>query len=81
MLSVDALQKIHGAHSKCSKRNTLYETMGYNGCPNLDSMLDRGDHRWRRQVWDKAMNTKGTSIQPAQSPVYRLECSQVLHSS
>ncbi|KAL7787138.1 cytochrome P450 [Trichoderma ceciliae] len=58
LLSIDALQKVHGAGSKCSKRNTVYEVVHYEGCPNIDSILNRDDHRWRRQIWDRAFNTK-----------------------
>ncbi|KAL6898691.1 cytochrome P450 [Trichoderma evansii] len=57
-LSIDALQKVHGAGSQCSKQNTPYETVNYNGHLNLDSITNHKDHRWRRQIWDKAFSTK-----------------------
>lgn len=57
-LSIDALQKVHGAGSQCSKQNTPYEAVAYKGYPNLDTVLNHKDHRWRRQVWDKAFSTK-----------------------
>ncbi|KAL7944135.1 cytochrome P450 [Trichoderma barbatum] len=57
-LSIDAQQKVHGTGTRCSKRDTVYEALNYEGYTNLESMLNREDHRWRRQVWDKAFNTK-----------------------
>ncbi|KAH8799714.1 cytochrome P450 [Xylogone sp. PMI_703] len=58
IVSLDAQQKIHNTQSKVNKKNTLYDFMHYNGAHNLDSILDKEEHRWRRQVWDKALNTK-----------------------
>ena len=29
---------------------------------NLDGMLTREDHRWRRQVWERAMTTKQLAV-------------------
>lgn len=57
-LSLDAQHKVHGAGSRCSKRDTPYEAVDYNGHPNLDTILNHQDHRWRRQIWDKAFSTK-----------------------
>ncbi|KAH8898737.1 cytochrome P450 [Thozetella sp. PMI_491] len=56
--SVDAIQKIHGAQSKCNKAGTFYEFVTFNGVHNLDSMPRLEQHRWRRQVWDRALNSK-----------------------
>ncbi|KAM0261045.1 hypothetical protein ACHAQJ_002484 [Trichoderma viride] len=56
--SIDALQKVHLAGTRCSKRSTPYEVIDYKGHSNLDTILNREEHRWRRQVWDKAFNTK-----------------------
>ncbi|KAH8124571.1 hypothetical protein ACSS6W_007787 [Trichoderma asperelloides] len=61
-LSIDAQQKIHGAGSPCSKQNSAYESVNYNGHPNLDTILNHKDHRWRRQIWDKAFSTKSLEI-------------------
>lgn len=57
-LSLDALHKMHGAGSACSKRNSAYESIQYNGHSNLDTILNHQEHRWRRQIWDKAFSTK-----------------------
>jgi hypothetical protein len=57
-LSLDAQQKMHGAGSQCSKRDTAYVAVNYNGHQNLDSIMNHKDHRWRRQIWDKAFSTK-----------------------
>lgn len=57
-LSLDAQHKIHGAGSQCSKRDSPYEAVNYKGHPNLDTILNHKDHRWRRQIWDKAFSTK-----------------------
>lgn len=59
--SVDSLGKIHAASAKSSKRGTFYDYINYNGEYNLDSILDREPHRWRRQVWDKGMMSKRKS--------------------
>lgn len=55
----DAVQLIHGARSRCRKRNAgVYNVVTFEGEPSLDSILDREPHRWRRQVWERAMTTK-----------------------
>jgi hypothetical protein len=59
LLRTDAIDKVHGANSKCTKRGTRADNFTYHGVRNLDSMVDRDEHRWRRQVWDKAFGTKG----------------------
>ncbi|KAK5991698.1 Cytochrome P450 monooxygenase orf5 [Cladobotryum mycophilum] len=72
ILSLDAQQKVHGAHSKCSKRRTMYEVIHYNGALNLDSIMDRDEHRWRRQVWDKAIGTRSLET-------YEVYAREVMH--
>jgi hypothetical protein len=42
-----------------NKRESFYELVNYKGVQNLSTMQDIEEHRWRRQVWDKALNTKG----------------------
>lgn len=60
ILSTDAITKIHASKSGCRKRNAgLYNVLHYKGEYNLDSILDREEHRWRRQIWERAMTTKG----------------------
>ncbi len=59
MLSTDAVEKVHGGRSKCDKRGTRAEWFTFKGKPNLDSIIGRDQHRWRRQVWEKAFSTKG----------------------
>ncbi|KAH8883039.1 cytochrome P450 [Thozetella sp. PMI_491] len=56
--SADAIQKVHGAQSKCDKSDTFYEFVTYKGELNIDSQPRREEHRWRRQVWDRALNSK-----------------------
>ncbi|EGR47011.1 uncharacterized protein TRIREDRAFT_64900 [Trichoderma reesei QM6a] len=58
VLSTDAQQKVHRASSRCSKQDTVYEVVHYQGYKNLETVVDRDEHRSRRQVWDKAFNTK-----------------------
>ncbi|KAH8812322.1 cytochrome P450 [Xylogone sp. PMI_703] len=72
IMSLDAQQKIHGAQSRCSKRETFFEVIGYKGSPNLNSMGNREEHRWRRQVWDKAMNSQALEN-------YELYAREVMH--
>lgn len=57
-MSIDAIQKVHGAGSRCNKSQELYSLLTTKGELNLDSIGNREDHRRRRQVWDKAMNSK-----------------------
>ncbi len=59
MLSTDVVEKVHGGRSKCDKRGTRAEWFKFKGKPNLDSIIERDEHRWRRQVWEKAFSTKG----------------------
>ncbi|KAK4213205.1 Tryprostatin B 6-hydroxylase [Rhypophila decipiens] len=63
ILQPSAIQLIHGAKSGCRKRNAgVYNVVTYKGEHNLDSMLDREDHRWRRQVWERSLTTKNLTI-------------------
>ncbi|KAK1757195.1 Tryprostatin B 6-hydroxylase [Echria macrotheca] len=62
ILSTDAIPKIHAAKSGCRKRHAgVYDVVHYRGAYNLDSILDREEHRWRRQVWERAMTTSSLS--------------------
>ncbi|KAL7908177.1 cytochrome P450 [Trichoderma velutinum] len=58
VLSTDAQQKVHGSGTRCRKENTAYESVDYKGFQNLEGMVDREEHRRRRQIWDKAFSTK-----------------------
>lgn len=58
-LSLDAQHKIHEAGTACSKRNSAYESISYNGHPNVETIMNHSEHRRRRQIWDKAFSTKG----------------------
>ncbi|KAK0710627.1 cytochrome P450 [Lasiosphaeris hirsuta] len=59
ILSTDAIPKIHSSKSGCRKRDAgIYNVVTYKGEYNLDSILDREEHRWRRRVWERAMTTK-----------------------
>ncbi|KAK4447358.1 Tryprostatin B 6-hydroxylase [Podospora aff. communis PSN243] len=59
ILSSAGIPPIHASKSGCRKRNAgVYNVIHYKGEYNLDSILDREEHRWRRQVWEKAMTTK-----------------------
>ncbi|KAK0641738.1 cytochrome P450 [Cercophora newfieldiana] len=63
ILSSAAIPAIHAAKSGCRKRNAgVYNVVHYNGAYNLDSILDREEHRWRRQVWERAMTTKALTV-------------------
>jgi tryprostatin B 6-hydroxylase len=54
---IDALQKVHGIQTGCSKKNNAgYEGLQFKGERNLDSVTDHGEHRMRRKVWDKALS-------------------------
>lgn len=57
--SIDAIQKVHGSGSGCSKKDTSYSFVSVNGIHNLDSVDDHGIHRARRVFWDKAFSSKG----------------------
>ncbi|KAK4455098.1 Tryprostatin B 6-hydroxylase [Podospora aff. communis PSN243] len=72
ILSTDALPTLHSSKSKCTKRHAgIYSVVHYNGTPNLDSITDREEHRWRRQVWERAMTT---SAQAEYEKVTRTIC-------
>ncbi|KAL7805663.1 cytochrome P450 [Trichoderma aethiopicum] len=58
VLSTDAQQKLHKASSRCSKQGTVYEVVHYEGYSNLETAVDRDEHRVKRQVWDRAFNAK-----------------------
>jgi len=50
---------VHGSQSSCRKRNAgVYDFIHYKGSYNLDSILDREEHRPRRQIWERAMTTR-----------------------
>jgi len=60
VLNSAAIPAIHAAKSGCRKRNAgVYDVLHYNGAYNLDSILDREEHRWRRRVWERGMTTQG----------------------
>ncbi|KAL2879326.1 hypothetical protein SGCOL_005454 [Colletotrichum sp. CLE4] len=55
---VDAINKIHGPQTKCTKRNTgFYDALRTKGELNLDSLSHNEVHRDRRKVWDQALGT------------------------
>lgn len=58
--SLDCMKVIHGPQAKCIKAN-WYSTMEYgpHRILNLDAITDKTEHRFRRQVWDKAFNGQG----------------------
>ena len=63
VLSIDAISKVHGALSKCTKKHTgLYDVFSYKGMKNLDGITEPREHRDRRRIWDKAMTKQCTSI-------------------
>ncbi|KAH6977010.1 cytochrome P450 [Ilyonectria sp. MPI-CAGE-AT-0026] len=57
---METMTEVHGLQSKCSKGN-FCATMeyGHSRVLNLDSIIDKAEHRARRQVWDRAFNKKG----------------------
>lgn len=57
--SAEAFVRMHSAGSGFSKKGTVYQALVVRGERNLDTIVDHGEHRARRKVWDKAMNTKG----------------------
>ncbi|GAB1318032.1 Cytochrome P450 E-class, group IV [Madurella fahalii] len=59
IVSSEAIPKIHASKSGCKKRDTgIYDVILYKGESNLVSMLNHEEHRWRRQVWERAMTKK-----------------------
>ncbi|CAM1510458.1 Fc.00g007930.m01.CDS01 [Cosmosporella sp. VM-42] len=70
--SIDCMTQVHGPQSKCVKDNqyTVVE-YGPHRCLNLAAMPDKTDHRYRRQVWDKAFNGKAFDAreQPIRSTI------------
>ena len=63
LLSSDGIPAIHSSKSKCTKRNAgIYNVIHYKGERNIDAILDPEEHRPRRQVWERAMSTKGKSV-------------------
>ncbi|KAK5651342.1 hypothetical protein OQA88_12575 [Cercophora sp. LCS_1] len=63
ILSSTAIPTIHASKSGCRKRNAgVYNVVHYNGAHNLDSILDREEHRWRRQIWERAVTSKALGV-------------------
>ncbi|KAK4228689.1 Tryprostatin B 6-hydroxylase [Podospora fimiseda] len=70
----DAIDKIHASRSKCRKKDAgVYNALESKGQFNLDGILTREEHRWRRQVWERAMTTK-------QLGIYENKTREVCHS-
>ncbi|KAK7429582.1 hypothetical protein QQZ08_003962 [Neonectria magnoliae] len=71
--AIDAVTEVHGLHSKCVKGN-FYSAMEYgeHRVPNLDAIVDKAEHRSRRQVWDKAFN--GKAIEAREQPIRDVIC-------
>jgi hypothetical protein len=55
---------IRKTQSRSNKRQTFYDFINNKETQNLDLLHDREEHRWRRHVWDKALNTKGSPPTP-----------------
>ncbi|KAK3998210.1 Tryprostatin B 6-hydroxylase [Cladorrhinum sp. PSN332] len=63
IVSSDAIDKIHASKSKCRKKDAgVYNALESKGQYNLDGILTREEHRWRRQVWERAMSSKQLAI-------------------
>lgn len=58
---VDALAKVHGGASRCTK-GMIYDNLQLFGVKNLDGIDDRPAHRLRRQVWDRAFGTHNLEV-------------------
>ncbi|KAI3534291.1 L-ornithine-N5-monooxygenase [Colletotrichum filicis] len=59
VVNLDAITKIHGPQTKCTKRNTgFYDALRTKGELNLDSLSHNEVHRDRRKVWDQALGSK-----------------------
>lgn len=59
--SADAVQKVMGANSPCTKRGMgVFEIFDLHGGFSLEAILDTDTHRARRQIWDRAQNSQGT---------------------
>jgi hypothetical protein len=63
--SVDAMTEVHGSSAKCYKGNS-YTSLeyGHGRVLNVDCIADKAEHRYRRQIWDKAFTTKGRLPNP-----------------
>jgi hypothetical protein len=60
--SADAVQKVMGAKSLCTKRGIgLFDALNVNGGHSVEAILDSEEHRWRKQIWDRAMSNRGMS--------------------
>ncbi|KAK4168375.1 Tryprostatin B 6-hydroxylase [Cladorrhinum sp. PSN259] len=63
IVSSDAVDKIHASRSKCRKKDAgVYNALESQGQFNLDGILTREEHRWRRQVWERTVTTKQLAI-------------------
>ena len=61
--SADAVQKIMGAGSPCTKRGMgVFEIFDHHGGFSLEAVLDTDTHRARRQIWDRAQNSQGIRL-------------------
>ncbi|OHF00837.1 L-ornithine-N5-monooxygenase [Colletotrichum orchidophilum] len=60
VVNLDAINKIHGPQTKCTKHNTgFYDALVTRGELNLDSLWHNEVHRDRRKIWDQALGSKG----------------------
>lgn len=63
--------KVHSG-SKVTKHDSIYDYIDYKGHRNLDSIADMPQHRARRKVWERALNSSTW-------PVYEQNIRQVAH--
>ncbi|KAK0747207.1 cytochrome P450 [Schizothecium vesticola] len=74
VLNSGAIPTIHAAKSGCRKRDAgVYNVVHYNGAYNLDSILDREEHRGRRRVWERGMMTQALTT-------YETSTRQICHT-
>ncbi|ROW11442.1 hypothetical protein VMCG_01185 [Cytospora schulzeri] len=59
--NIDALAKVHGGASRCSK-GMVYDNLQLFSVKNLDGIDDRPSHRLRRKVWDKAFGPRSLEV-------------------
>ncbi|KAH7153103.1 cytochrome P450 [Dactylonectria macrodidyma] len=66
--AIDSMTQVRGWQSKCAKGN-FYATMeyGHQQVLNPDAITDKTEHRFRRQIWDKAF--KGKAIDAREQPI------------
>lgn len=63
VMAPEALSKVQGMTSKCSKKNTgIFDILHSKGDRMIVALLEKDEHIARRKIWNQALDTKRTSL-------------------